>query len=305
MTDKPRIAFVTNTSFSGSTIFSLLADAHPQVVALGDGLNPRILRSRGPSFMCSCGERLQDCEFWTKVFAATREQGVPFSLEDSNLRYSYLHSTADRLLGRYYDDPLRAAVRWGAQRVWPPYRKHIKLHTDRNVAFARAVLQCSGKDVYIHNTKPLLMFYYLRQNPNLDIKYINMVRDARGFVYSAVKRGSSVKDAAHRWLRYHKRVDRLSAPLDTGQRYTLKYEELCGNTEAALKDVFAFLGVERLSVSNVIRPEEHHIAGNDLRLKKELHVRLDSSWEEHLSRADINVIESICRKKCEALGYQW
>ncbi len=255
--------------------------------------------------MCSCGERLQDCEFWTNVFAATRKQGVSFSLDDSNLRYSYLRPVADRLVGRFYDDPLRTAIRWSAQRFWPPYKKHVARHTARNVAFAHAVLQSSGKDVYVHNTKPLLMFYYLRQNPLLDIKCINMVRDARGFVYSAVKRGSSVKDAAYRWLRYHDRVEKLAQPLDSRQLYTLKYEELCGNTAAALMDVFEFLGVERVSVSNVIRPEEHHIAGNDLRLKKELHVRLDASWQEHLSVADLTLIESICRDKCEQLGYQW
>ena len=305
MQEKPRIACVTNTSFSGSTIFSLLANAHPQVVALGDGLNPRILRSRGASFLCSCGERLQDCEFWTNVFASTGKRGVPFSLDDSNLRYSYLHPIADRIIGRYHDDPVRAATRWAAQRFWPPYKRHVELHTARNVAFARAVLECSGKEVYIHNTKPLLMYYYLRQNPSLDVKCINMVRDARGFVYSAVKRGSSVKGAALRWRKYHERVATLSEPLDSRQLYTLKYEELCGNTVSALQDVFGFLGVERLELSNVIRPEEHHIAGNDLRLKKELEVRLDSSWQENLSAADVRLIESICRTKCEELGYQW
>lgn len=255
--------------------------------------------------MCSCGERLQDCEFWTSVFENTRSQDVPFSLQHSNLRYSYLHPVGDRLIGRYYDDPLRAVIRVAAQRFWPPYKRHVALHTARNVAFARAVLQSSGKDVYIHNTKPLLMYYYLRQNPAMDVKCINMVRDARGFVYSAVKRGSSVKHAALRWLKYHERVARLSEPLEQGQQYTLKYEELCGNTVSALQDVFEFLGVDRLALSNVIRPEDHHIAGNDLRLKKELEVRLDSSWQENLSKSDVALIESICRSKCEELGYEW
>ena len=58
-------ACLTNASFSGSTIFSLLIDSHPDVVALGDGLNPKILGQRHEDFLCACGSKIGNCEFWS------------------------------------------------------------------------------------------------------------------------------------------------------------------------------------------------------------------------------------------------
>ena len=302
---KPKIACVTNTSFSGSTIFCLLANTHPQVAALGDGLNPRVLKTRGDSFVCSCGELLNDCPFWSAVFSAVRQQGVPFSIEDCNLRYSYLHPLLDRVLGRYHDDPVRRVFRQAALAAWPKHRRHVELHNRRNVAFCRAVLEASGKSVYLHNTKPLLMLYHLRDNPELDVSVITMVRDARGFVNSAMKRGTSALDAATRWRNYHQRVADLTRGIDSSRLLTLKYEDLCGDTESCMKRVFRFLDVEDVPVSRTVVPSDHHIAGNDLRLKKELTVRLDEDWQSKLSERDVAVIERQCRPTCEALGYEW
>ena len=303
--EKARVACVTNTSFSGSTIFSLLANSHPEVVALGDGLNPRVLRSRGDEFVCSCGELLRECAFWRAVFTNVNAQNVPFSLEDCNLRYSYLHPIWDRLLGRYHDDLLRAGIRRVAQAFWPRHRNHVALHDRRNVAFARAVLESSGKRVYLHNTKPLLMLYHLRSNPHLDVRVISMVRDARGFVNSAMKRGASARDAAVRWRIYHNRVADLTRGIDNDRLFTLKYEDLCGRTEETMREVCRFLGVADVPISRTIVPADHHIAGNDLRLKKELTVRLDEDWQSKLSRTDLSVIERECRSTCQHLGYEW
>lgn len=302
---KPRIACVSNTSFSGFTIFCLLANSHPEIVALGDGLNPRVLRSRGEHFVCSCGRVLMDCEFWSAVFADVQEQGVPFSLRDCNLRYSFVGKVKSRVLGRYFDDPLRATARRLALAAWPSYRRHVALHTARNVAFARAVTRCSGKQVYIHNAKPLLVLYYLRNNPDMDVKVINMVRDARGFINSAVKRGASVRDASLRWRRYHRRVADITRDVDPSKSFTLKYEELCGNTEECMRSVYRFLGVADAPVSRTIIPADHHIAGNDLRLKDKLDVRLDEDWQSRFGANDLRIIEEICRPTCAELGYDW
>ena len=301
----PRVACVTNTSFSGFTIFCLLANSHSQVVALGDGLNPRILRARGESFVCSCGAPLKDCSFWQAIFDSVNSQGVAFALRDCNLNYSFLHPVWDRLIGRYHDDIARAAIRKLAVKVWPPYRRHVALHTARNVAFARAVTQSTKKDVYVHNGKPLMSLYYLRDSVELDVVVINMVRDARGFVNSAVKRGASAEEASLRWRRYHTRVAALTRAIDGRRKLMLKYEDLCGNTVDTMRGVFRFLGVEERFVSSRIVPAEHHIAGNDLRLKKELTVALDDDWQTKLSRSDLGIIEKNCRTLCEQMGYEW
>lgn len=300
---------MSNTSFSGFTIFCLLANSHPEIVALGDGLNPRVLCSRGERFVCSCGEILTDCEFWSAVFADVQGQGVPFTLRDCNLQYSFVGMARNRLLarllGRYFDDPLRATVRRLALAAWPSYQRHVALHTARNVAFARAVTRCSGKQVYIHNAKPLLALYYLRNNPDMDVKVINMVRDARGFINSAVKRGASVRHASLRWRRYHRRVADITRDVDPSRLFTLKYEELCGNTEECMRSVYRFLGVADTPVSRTIFPSDHHIAGNDLRLKERLDVRLDKDWQSRFGAKELEVIEEICRSTCTELGYEW
>ena len=149
------------------------------------------------------------------------------------------------------------------------------------------------------------MLYHLRSNPHLDVSVVSMVRDARGFVNSAMKRGASAQGAAVRWRTYHQRVADLTREIDDDRLFTLKYEDLCGRTEDCMRGVCRFLGVKEYPISRTIIPADHHIAGNDLRLKKELTVRLDEDWESKLSRSDLEVIEKECRHTCQQLGYEW
>jgi hypothetical protein len=294
---------LTNASFSGSTIFSLLIDSHPDIVALGDGLNPQILRMRHEEFVCACGDKVGDCGFWSSVMIEVRKSGVPFSLTDCNMRYSFLMPNIDRLVGRYNTDPARSGLRWILENVIPAYKRHVRLHDKRNRAFIQAVRKVSSKKVFIHNTKPLLMLHYLSREDPDQIYVIDMVRDPRGFVYSATKRGMTVSAAAARWCKYHRMVRSLLTRIPSSNVLKIRYEDVCEDARSAIAPVCRFLGVEEHPISQVVIPREHHVLGNDLRLKDKLVVRLDQSWKDHLSAADIRQIGRKCGAMAEKLGY--
>jgi hypothetical protein len=301
---EPPIFCLTNAAFSGSTIFSLLIDSHPGVVALGDGLNPGVLRHQHEEYYCACGSRIGDCGFWTSVFDSVRDQGLRFSVTDCNMRYSFLEPALDRAVGRYYLDPLRSTLRDFAYRYVPPYKRHVRLHDARNDAFIRAVTEVSGKKVFIHNAKPLLVLHYLTQRAPSRIRVINMVRDPRGFVHSMTKRGATLARATTAWARYQKMVQTLLERLEDSQAITLRYEDLCLDAESSLAPVFEFLGVGNYPISQTIIPRQHHVLGNALRLKEKLVLRLDESWKTSLSATQLREVARKCGSRAEALGYR-
>lgn len=301
-TEKLRIAFWTNTSFSGSTLLSFLLDAHPQIVS-GSGLNPGVLKRNRDSYRCTCGELLKECPFWTSIFAKVQAQGFDFSIDNCNLRYSFSDPVWDRILGRYYVDPIRRSIRLLAERYSTRYRAHQRHTSALNVAYMRAVLDTSGALVCLHNTKPLLVLRNLLDHPDLDARVISMVRDVRGYVNSAMKRGITLDHAARRWRDRQESVAHEVRRLPNERAYVLHYEDLCRDPHSTLQSLYAFLGVEVLEPPDTIVTRQHHITGNKMRLKEQITVKLDEKWTSELSPAQISRILQIAGETNQKMGY--
>ncbi|MDZ7732178.1 MAG: hypothetical protein U5R31_02920 [Acidimicrobiia bacterium] len=56
-----RIGYIGGTSFSGSTMLTLLLAMHPDVYSMGQAGPIRAVREKGGRQFCSCGERLDEC----------------------------------------------------------------------------------------------------------------------------------------------------------------------------------------------------------------------------------------------------
>lgn len=70
MTDDIRYAYVASTSRSGSTLLSMLMNAHPDVASIGElgpayGQYAENIRKEG--YPCSCGREIKQCSFWEKI----------------------------------------------------------------------------------------------------------------------------------------------------------------------------------------------------------------------------------------------
>lgn len=216
---------------------------------------------------------------------------------------------------------------------WPPFIRGYE--RSKNVLIQLA--HYSEKSIIVLNNPTAQMFDKVLQDPALELKFIQVVRDGRANLHSVMRhhpdRHACVYDAARNWLR--PAVERLNRYFQAnGFDYIrLHYEDMVTNPTEALPRIGAFLGVNYPENAVKYWEHEHHlIAGNtgviDLlqRLqggtgfshrRKEAYDEFlartkanpeqpvtDESWRDAFSRADSLAYDYVMGSLHEDLGYE-
>jgi hypothetical protein len=302
---KLRVVYAAGSGHTGSTLLALLLDAHPRIVSVGEtAITPRI-RRRGKAAQrrCSCGETMESCPLWRKIFDHVRARGHAFgpNLWTNDYRSDYV--LGERLLTRTSRHTLvRTLQRWCGDHL-PVHAHRLRRADVVNVAFVRAALEVSGSDVFCDTTKDVLRLWRLRHVPEIDLKVIRLVRDVRGYAASAKRRGLSVAHSARTWRTDQELVLEIARTLPKENTFLLKYEELCTNTTKALRQLYQFCSVEDIEPITSVLATNHHVLGNGMRLKGTIHVRLNESWRTTLSVDEQNEALRVAGAMNESLGY--
>jgi len=194
------------------------------------------------------------------------------------------------------------SVRHRAMR-WLPLLAGRTSRVDRtNLSFIRAVLRQRQAAVFFDTSKLLTRLSYLRDLPDLDLKIVWLVRDARAVAASAKRRGGSVDDAATVWRNDQVAIERTLAS-DDAPRLLVRYEDLCAEPGATLARLWEFCGVAGVPPSNEIRARDHHILGNSMRMGDTIHVRLDDAWRARLGDEDERRVLAVVGGLNGQLGY--
>ena len=64
---KIKVIYCMGSGRSGSTLFGIIMGNHPMIINPGEINNINGLKKK--KFNCSCGERVEDCEFWSEVYS--------------------------------------------------------------------------------------------------------------------------------------------------------------------------------------------------------------------------------------------
>ncbi len=187
--------------YTGSTLLGLLLDHHPALASVGaaTGLTSRI---DPRTYRCSCGARYPECAFWRRVARRTAELGHPvavfrtgWSTDVRMSRRRWLNGVLVRSLGNLRLNAARDAVLWRG-----PVRRRVAEAALASWSLATAVLEATGKEVFVDTARDHQRPKYLRGTPRLDVRVIHLVRDPRGNVASIVRHtGADVASAARRW----------------------------------------------------------------------------------------------------------
>lgn len=282
-----RVVYVAASSHSGSTLLALLANQHPLVASVGEtAVKPRIRREgRAASQQCSCGARLDTCDFWSRVFRRVTEEAAPLDASHWSNDYRFEHPWLDRLLTQETSvAALRRLRYWAAAHV-PGYRSRFRRIDAVNVALVRAVLAETGAQVFVDTTKLLTRLTYLLAIENLDVKVVWMTRDVRGIGWSAHRRGASMLEAARTWRTDQEGVQRLLASLPPNRNLHVRYEDLCSDPRATLGRFWEFCGVDFVDTPATLDARAHHVLGNSMRVGGSLEIRLDERWRREMAEA--------------------
>ncbi|HEX2249086.1 MAG TPA: sulfotransferase [Gemmatimonadales bacterium] len=295
--------------YTGSTLLGLLLDDHPACASIGAATG-LIRRADLSTYRCSCGALFRECRFWNAVADRTRALGYPVDVFKTDFWNTHLRLSHNRIINALLVRSL------GSERLTEirdllvgnlgSVRREIAAAGWNTWSLATAVLEQTGKTVFVDSARDHQRPKYLAMHPMLDVKVIHLIRDPRGNTASIMKHtGLDVATAARRWTRYNKEAARVRRYLPAESWMSLHYEDLCADPHGVLDQISDFLGVERADMSNDFQRNEHHIIGNSMRLKRLSEIREDRSWQTKLGHAELSVIGRIAGPTSRHLGFSW
>jgi hypothetical protein len=269
--------FLLGQSHSGSTLLAFLANAHPEVLSVGETNRLEELFpsrwSRDRLDPCSCGQPYYQCEFWNRSLAGLAAAGHGLGHPDS------------------FDFKPKDKV-----------KAQSKL-----AAFVRSMLNTAGKRMFFDASKHYFCLPALVDNPELDVRVVDLYRDGRGIVQSWRKNNPQTPDV--NLVREFRRRERMRVDVLKGMPadrvFKLKYEDFCQAPQDVLRAMFSFMNVDP-SVDVTVgykTTAEHHIIGNQMRLNTDESIRFDEKWRTTLSDNLSAVFKKIAARTNAENGY--
>jgi hypothetical protein len=308
--DRPiRYVCMPGSPYTGSTLLGMLLGNHPACATIGaaTGLTRRVDLA---TYECSCGLRFMDCPFWAQVARRTVELGRPVTVFKKDFWNTHVRMSRRRSINGVLVSSLRSHALTEARDAvlasWGPIRRRIDEARASSFSLARAVLDVTGKDVFVDTARDHQRPRHLFGTPGLDVRVIHLVRDPRGNVASILKHtGVPVRKAARQWRHYNREADRTLASMPPGSWMRLRYEDLCRAPQATVERIAGFIGVEPVPVDDLLTPSVRHVIGNSMRLRALEGIREDLSWRQTLTPADLYTIGHIVEDTSRRMGYAW
>lgn len=316
---RPCVAYIMGAGRSGSTVLDMLLGAHPHIQGVGELCN--VVRAGWIAGQyCSCGHRTPDCEFWQAVREQWRQEADgadPRHYEYLLQAFEHRRLSAVRLAWTRRPDLLSLPARSGVA-----FRDYAR----QTAALFRAIAAVSGKAIIVDSSKnparALALLAADRHFGLLDLRLIHLVRDVRGFAWSNRKSfrkdeakgvqadlaGRPIWKSALVWVFVNLWSDYVRRRHDRRRSLLLKYEDLTSRPEAALQALAQTLGVnvdpwlEMLKAAVPLRPG-HVVAGNRVRMEREIRLQPDLEWQSRLSPADKRVCWMLAGWKAALYGY--
>jgi hypothetical protein len=236
-----------------------------------------------PKRFCSCGAPALECPFWSQVRRQVEQQ---FSLDE--LRRGQLRF-----------EPWRAFFRTLLARG--STLGELRQHAGRMGTLATIVARESGAHVVVETGFSALRgrIYGQCAPTQLSVKYLHLIRDGRGFLWSEMRQ-ESTPEAGPDWVRLPPVIvarwvwmNLMATLLCSGRPDTylrVRYEELTGNPRDTLERIGKFAGVDLSTVIARVEahdpiPMRHIAAGNRNRLGGTVVLKADLSWTTGLPRS--------------------
>lgn len=311
--EKVPYLYVAGASFSGSTLLAFLLNAHPQMASVSEvaGVVPHgpITADFIDSYTCSCGKPLLECPFYRELEARIEAAGSTFDLRDWKTHFRVSRSRLiDVPLARNLGSGTAERIRDRLAPLFPGYRSAVDEVARRNLHFAQATLELTGKRVFVDAQKDPARVRFLGEMDSLDLRVIHLVRDARGGASSYMKNYPEKNDAAtaaRKWQSVNMAADRARRHVPAERWMRVRYDELCADHTAVLDRIADFAGADRAPIPENFYDTEHHIVGNRMRLGRRTGISRDESWKERLSESDLETIGRIAGRANRYFGFDW
>ena len=296
------LVYILAPSYTGSTLLTFLLSKHKNIVTIGE----LKATSRGDlgTYVCSCGLLQRECGFWQKVAAEIEQYDTSFTLDDFGTHFRADSFLCDRLLRAGIRGRFLEVIRNSVLRLLPGCRHRLYDILERNRQIIEVICNLQQGEMFLDGSKDPIRLSLLSSANYWNLKVIYLIRDGRGATNSYMRHYDvPMGTAAKEWCRIHRECDKIVQALSNGTCITIHYEDLCRNPEATLAKIHDFLGLDVDLGDLQFRSSEHHIIGNQMRLKSTEEIKLDEKWRSALTEHDLAVFEQIAGRFQRLYGY--
>lgn len=295
-----RLVYIMGYGRSGSTLLDILLGSHPDIQSVGELVYFDRWRREGLS--CSCGKRLDECDFWRRV----QEQYAGPNLD--------AHGRIGEAVERRSRLPSLLLELLPAQ-LLQDYRESRR-------CLLEAIAEVSGKRVVVDSSKSagraMGRALALEDLTEADVKILFLVRDSRAVAWSTM-RGPATEEfkyaggskfklalrASGSWALTNAVCLWLTRRFDSKNVCLVRYEDLVTDPARELLRIGQSIDVDLEPVILAVRDGEpvqvgHNIGGNRLRFDSGIVIREDAEWmdkmPERLKRLTWTLTGLVARK---------
>jgi len=279
----------------------MLLGAHPRIATVGEA---KVVEwSLCNDEFCSCGARMAECTFWRDVQERLHARGLVLD-NGFQAHIRGRQTVADYLVAGEIQCALGEVLRSVALSIWPGASRTLNHLLDCNVALMEAVMEVTGKRIFLDTSKNASRLRYLTKSGYFRVSVIHLIRDGRAAAYSLIRKGVSPQHAAMEWVREHRQAERLQSMLPRDIRWKqVHYERLCADPDATLASLCDFIGIPSPQRSLDFRSWDSHVLGNRLRLGGSSRITLDEKWRTALDGEPLRIVEHVTRDLNQRYGY--
>ena len=263
------ILMILGHAHSASTLVGILLGSSPDITFIGEEYD--FFREDALDDYCTCGERVGNCPFWSRVNERLIELEGPDFRKEIKGGYRGLHRDAIYFLGKEHpcQERCKQIISSFYKSLHEQAGTKYLLSSAKNVAYARKILE----DLFGPET----------------LKYLITVRNPMGAVASFLRHGWSFWQSV-RIIGTTYVMLKLAVPRT--RRFVVKYEDWINNPveffhkltqklDAALPE----WDVHRSENTIAIKPlkQIHIFAGNKIRKKEKHLIKEDLRWKTELS----------------------
>lgn len=299
-----RVIYITGTSFSGSTVLGALLSLHPDSICAGELSNWTLYRE-SQNVACSCGLNWQECSFWKKAHELWLQENHPGWLAYKRLQLRY-----ERI------------------RNIPFLDLQLRFHQNEFESYATAtrriyqiLQQMSQKAIIFDISKKVGRARMLNRIEGLEVGYIHLIREGRGYLTSTIKHMHRQMQRGRRgmplirlliqssleWVLTNRMAEKAVAD---SQRTALRlrYEDFAANPDREIDRIAETFSLDMNAVHDGLRSNGpihfgHMWGGNEIRLSGPVDLVLDEAWKGHISPSAERLFWALAGRTSQRYGY--
>jgi len=298
-----RVLYVVGSARSGSTILDTLLGSPSGVASVGE-LTNLVQFGWMNRELCACGEAGDKCAFWVGVREAWHAR-VPGLNEAEYVKRA---RSWERILG------------W-LTRV-NSLRPGLARYQRETAALYQSIAELAQVEMVVDSSKIPGRALALAGAPDLDMRYLHLVRDGRGVAWSLRKAFEKNLEAgvqhdikplplasiARRWALVNSLAERVVRQANSQHAVRARYEDLMQDpltffAAVSAMSEFDYSNVAQQVVDGAAFAADHAIAGNRVRMAGPVRLKHDRAWESGFSAEELQTFESRARRWLRRYGY--